>query len=147
MSPTTTTIDSVQAEDAVRQAISAVSGRDQATVKYTPTSDGNLVPSDQLVPHDGLVPSGVALTVIGVRIEEGGGTAVGTGTLMARRGLLCSDSIELCSDNDANMVCSDWTSPSGTQLTDILTYAETGAPADGPETIYVWVATDGQGYS
>lgn len=138
----TVTIDSITPEDPYRTAISAVSGRDQVTIAYTPTNDGNLYPSDNLVPDEDLVPD--VNPIIGVRIEEGGGTAVGTGTLMARRGLLCSDTLEACSDTDPNMVCTDFSSPSGTQLTDTLTYAETGAPADGPETIYVWVAASDQ---
>lgn len=120
----TTTVDSVAAEDPYRQAISAIAGRDQAIVKFTPTNS-----------------TGGAITAY--RIEMGGGTAPGTGQLMVGAGFPCSDSLAeaVCSDSDANALCTDGiNAASGAQITETVTYAETGGPADQSETIYVWVA-------
>lgn len=162
--PTTTSIDSVTTEDAAPTTaphkISAISGKNTATVKFTPTHDGNLVPCAELTPSAGLVPSehltpdealmpsdgiypGLVLPMIGVRIEEGGG-AVGAGTLMDYVGAPCSDTLLACSDSRP---CTDWSSASGVQLTRILSYAETGGPADGNQTINVYVNTEAQGWS
>lgn len=163
--PTTTSIDSVTTEDAAPTTaphkISAISGKDTATVKLTPTHDGNLVPCAELIPSEGaLVPSerltpdealapydgiypGRVQPMIGVRVEEGG-SAVGTGTLMDYVGAPCSDTLLACSDSRP---CTDWSSTSGAQLTRILSYAETGGPADGNQTINVYVNTEAQGWS
>lgn len=163
--PTTVSIDSVTTEDAAPTTapnrISAKAGKNTATVKFTPTHDGNFIPknelipqgdalrpserlnpSESLVPYDGWYP-GRQQPTIAVRIEEGG-AAVGTGRLMDRFGLVCSDAFEVCSDS---LPCSDFSSPSGTQLQKVLTYAETGAPADGDEQINIYVNTEMQGWS
>jgi hypothetical protein len=57
---------------------------------------------------------------------------------------VCSDS-EPCSDTDANKRCTEATTASGAQITETITYAETGGPADGGQTVNVYVSagTDG----
>jgi hypothetical protein len=125
---TTVTIDSVTTGDAAPTTaphrISNKATKDTATLKFTPTQSG-----------------GGAVKAYMVR--EGGATPY-TGTLLGRRGLVCSDS-ETCSDTDPNKRCTEATTASGAQITETITYAETGGPADGAQTVNVYASagTDG----
>jgi hypothetical protein len=125
---TTVTIDSVTTADAAPTTaphkISNKATKDTATLKFTPTQSG-----------------GGAVKAYMVR--EGGATPY-TGTLLGRKGLVCSDS-ETCSDTDPNKRCTEATTASGAQITEPITYSETGGPADGPQTVNVYVSagTDG----
>lgn len=140
---TTTTIDSVTTGDAAPSVaphrISNKATKDTALIAFTPTHDGQYVPCDQLIPP---WTPGVPGAIIAVKVMEGGADPY-TGTEVGRLGLVASDS-EPCSDS---LPCSDWESPSGTQLAEDVTYPETGSPADGSQTINVWVCTDRQGWS
>jgi hypothetical protein len=125
----TTTVDSVTTGDAAPTTaphkISAQGGKDQATVRFTPTNS-----------------TGHAITCW--RIERGG-SAPGTGTMMDMAGFPCSDSIPeaLCSDSDARALCTDGlASASGTQIAVTVTYVETGSPADGGYTVNVYAGSD-----
>lgn len=144
--PTTVTIDQVTTGDAAPvvapHRISNKATKDTASVTFTPTHDGVLYPSDVLIPGDDLI-LGAAQKILAVRVTDGGGISPYTGTLVGRKGLLATDQIA-CSES---LACTDWESPSGTQLSEDVTYAETGAPADGPQAIYVWVNTNKQGWS
>lgn len=146
----TTTIDSITTEDAAPTAaphrISNKAGKDHADLTFTPTDDGYWYPSENLYPDaGGGLPYGVPFTVgapgsggglfptqrapaaiTKVRIVEGGVDAE-TGTIVEE------------TDLGAGVA-------SGTQLSASVTYAETGAPADGPQTINVWVWLAGQGW-
>lgn len=125
---TTVTIDSVTTGDAVPTAaphkISNKATKDTATLKFTPVQSGGGAVKAYMVREGHITPY--------------------TGTLLGRRGLVCSDS-ETCSDTDADKRCTEATTPSGAQITETITYAETGAPADGAQTVNVYVSagTDG----
>jgi hypothetical protein len=85
----------------------------------------------------------IVFTVINTRISAymirmGGSTAY-TGTLLVRKGFVCSDS-DPCSDTDADKVCTDADFPKDSVITETITYAKTGGPADGDEVINVWGA-------
>lgn len=140
---TVTTIDSVTTEDRTPTAapfvISAQPGKNHADFTFTPTHDGQHLPGPQLVPP--FTPGG-AEPIIAVRICDGG-TSPYTGKLVGRKGLVCSES-EPCSEQ---LACSDWQSPSGTQLTEDVTYPEEAPASDGSHTINVWVCTNTQGWS
>jgi hypothetical protein len=141
--PTSVSIDSLATEDVTPAAapyrISDKPGKDHADFAFTPTHDGHYVPCAQLIPP---FTPGVPAPILAVKVMEGGVDPY-TGTEVGRLGLVCSDS-EPCSDS---LPCSGWESPSGTQLAEDVTYPETGAPADGSQTINVWVCTDRQGWS
>lgn len=140
---TSVSIDSLVTEDVAPAAapyrISNKGGKDHADFAFTPTHDGAYVPCPELIPP---WTPGVPAPILAVKAMEGGASPY-TGTVVGRFGLVCSD-LEPCSDS---LPCSDWESPSGVQLTEDVTYAETGAPADGPQQINVWVCTDRQGWS
>lgn len=142
--PTTNVIDGVTTGDAAPAAaphrISARPTKDTATFTFTPTHDGVLYPSDFLFPGDWY--PGEVQDIIAVSIREGGISAY-SGTEVGRKGLLCSPN-RVCSPS---LKCSSWRSPSGTQLAEDVKYAETGAPADGDQTINVWVNTENEGWS
>jgi hypothetical protein len=112
------TIDSVTTGDAAPTVaphrISNKSGKDTATIKFT-----------------------VINTRISAYMIRMGGSTAYTGTLLARKGFVCSES-EPCSDTDPDKVCTDLNISSGTQVTETITYAKTGAPADGDQTVNVW---------
>jgi hypothetical protein len=140
---TTVTIDSVTTGDVAPTAaphkISNKATKDTATVKFTPTHNGVYFAAPELVTP---WTPGVASKMLAYMVREGG-ASVYTGTLVGRKGLVCSES-EPCS---STLACTDWESPSGTQLTEDITYSETGGPADGGQTINVYVCTDKQGWS
>lgn len=144
--PTTVTIDSVTTADraptVAPHTISNKATKDTATALFTPTHDGTYLPKPELVPP---WTPGVAGIMLAYMVREGGSTPY-TGTIVGRKGLVCSES-EPCSDTTAPLLCTDWTSPSGTQLSEAVTYAETGGPADGSQTINVYVCTDRQGWA
>lgn len=141
--PTAVAIDSVTTADAAPAVaphrISNKATKDTATVAFTPTHDGAYYPKAELVPP---WTPGVAAVMLAYMVREGGISPY-TGTLLGRKGLVCSE-LEPCSDS---LPCTDWTSPSGTQLTEPVTYAETGGPADGAQTVNVYVCTDRQGWA
>jgi hypothetical protein len=141
---TTITIDSVTTTDAAPTTaphkISNKATKDTATLRFTPTHDGVYLAKPELVPP---WTPGVAAVMLAYMVREGGSTPY-TGTVVGRKGLVCSES-EPCSDS--TLACTDWTSPSGTQLTEGITYGETGGPADGAQTINVYVCTDRQGWA
>lgn len=144
--PTAISIDSLVTEDVAPAAapyrISAKAGKDHADFAVTATHDGVYYPCAQLVPP---FTPGLAAPIIALRITDGG-TDPYSGTVLAREGLVCSDS-EPCSDS---LPCSDWEVASGTQLVESVTYAEeaaAGTPTEGDHTINVWVCTDRQGWS
>jgi hypothetical protein len=141
--PTTVAIDSVITADAAPAVaphrISNKATKDTATVKFTPTHDGAYYPKNELIPP---WTPGVAGVMLAYVVRDGGNSPY-TGTVVGRRGLVC-DELEPCSEA---LPCSDWESPSGTQLVEDVTYTETGGPADGPQTVNVYVCTDRQGWS
>jgi hypothetical protein len=141
---TTITIDSVTTGDVAPTTaphkISNKATKDTATAKFTPTHDGVYVAAPELVTP---WTPGVAAKILAYMVREGGSSAY-TGTLVGRKGLVCSES-EPCSDT--TLACTDWDSPSGTQLTEDVTYTETGAPADSTQRMTVYVCTDRQGWS
>lgn len=114
------TIDSVTTGDAAATTaphkISNKTGKSTATVRFT--------------------PSGGAINAYMVRL---GHITPYTGTLLGRQGLVC-DEREPCS---ASLACSDYSSPSGTQIAEDITYAETGGPADGDLLVNVYVSQAG----
>lgn len=142
--PTTVSGIAVTTGDAVPTTaphrISNKASKDTATFVFTPTHDGAYYPQAELIPP---WTPGVAAAIIAIIIRDGGTTPY-TGTLVGRKGLVCNE-LEPCSD--ASLPCSDMASPSGTQLSEDVTYAETGGPADGNQTVNIWVCTDRQGWS
>lgn len=140
---TTTATIAVTTADAAPAAaphrISNKAGKDSAALSITPTHDGVYMPGDTLIPP---FTPGSAAPIIALRIMEGGTTPY-TGTLVGRKGLVC-DELEPCSES---LACSDFSSASGAAITEDVTYAETGAPADSTQTINAWLCTDKQGWS
>lgn len=132
-----TTADAVPAVAPHR--ISNKASKDSAGFVFTPTHDGAYYPKAELIPP---WTPGVAAAIIAIIIRDGGTTPY-TGTLVGRKGLVCSE-LEPCSEA---LPCSDFSSPSGTQLSEDVTYAETGGPADSTRTVNIWVCTDRQGWS
>jgi hypothetical protein len=98
--------------------ISNKATKDTATVKFTPTHDGAYYPKNELIPP---WTPGVAGVMLAYVVRDGGNSPY-TGTVVGRRGLVC-DELEPCSEA---LPCSDWESPSGTQLVEDVTYTETG---------------------
>jgi hypothetical protein len=142
--PTVVTINSVTTGDAAPSTaphrISAKPSKDTATFTFTPVHDGQAIPSESLIPP---FTPGQPRPTIAVMIRDGGATPY-SGTLVGRKGLVCSES-EPCSES---LACSDWESPSGTQLSEDVTYAEEGAtPAEGAHTVNVWTNTYGEGWA
>lgn len=124
--PTTTTIGVTTADAAPAVAphkISNKTGKSTATLVITPTSS-------------------VGRAINAIRVRLGGSTAY-TGTLVGGKGLVSSDS-EPCAEA---LACTDWSSASGAAIAEDVTYAETGGPADGAQTVNVWVATDQEGWA
>lgn len=115
-----------------------------ANVRVDSVTTADAVPTS--APHKisskaGKSSATVAFTVINTRISAymirmGGSTAY-TGTLLVRKGFVCSDG-DPCSDTDPDKVCTDIDFPKDSQVTETITYAETGGPADGDQTINVW---------
>lgn len=141
--PTATTIGVTTADAAPAVAphrISNKTGKTTATLAITPTHDGVYLVGPELVPP---WTPGAAAAIIALIIRLGGTTPY-TGTLVGRKGLVCNE-LEPCSD--ASLACSDFSSASGVAIAEDVTYTETGGPADGSQTVNVWVCTDGQGWS
>lgn len=145
---TTVTIDSITTEDAAPIVapfrISAIPGFSTATVKFTPTHDGDIYPMATLVVDEGVTPLYPAPNVrkiIGYRFRMGG-SDFKSGVDLGRKGEPCGQ--EPCS---VKRKCTSWNSDSGVQLTEVIDYAETGAPADGDQTVNIYVNTDLQGWS
>lgn len=144
---TTVTIDSVTTGDAAPVTapfrISAKATKSTATVKFTPTHDGLLFPSTALAPEEqeAIIPEGPPRKILGYRLRLGG-ASYATGVDLGHRGEVCGE--EVCSEA---RVCSEWDSPSGVQLTEVIDYAETGTLADGDYAVNLYVNTDGQGWA
>lgn len=122
---TVTTTASVSTPDAVPGSapykISRQSGKNQASVSFTPTHS-----------------AGSNITCY--RIEVGGTGAPGTGTVVERGGQPCSDNRNdmKCSDLDASMKCSDGVAlPSGVQESTAINDPSLSG-ADGAYTVYVY---------
>jgi hypothetical protein len=133
-------VTTADGSDDAPHKISNKTGKSTATFLFTPVHDGVYVAAPELVTP---WTPGVASTILAYMAREGGSSAY-TGTIVGRKGLVCSES-EPCSDS--TLACTDWESPSGTQLTEDVTYTETGAPADSTQRITVYVCTDRQGWS
>lgn len=172
--PTTTTPDSVVTEDGAPNVAPHKIGPDPshnvATVKFTPTHDGQLTPGPTtypsdgsifpandaaaagpfpddpaLYPDDGALIGGVAQDIIGYVMRENG-TDQTTGKAIDFAGSVCSAALP-CS---ARRPCSEWglRLPSGTQITRAITYAEVDdGGADGARIVRVYVLTENQGWS
>jgi hypothetical protein len=143
--PTTITIDSVTTADkaptVAPHKISNKTGKSTATFLFTPVHNGVYVAAPELVTP---WTPGVASEDPRVHGARGWQQRVhrhhrwSQGARVQRESEPCSDS---------TLACTDWDSPSGTQLTGDVTYAETGAPADSTQRITVYVCTDRQGWS
>lgn len=142
-------IDSVTTADAAPVAaphrISNKPTKSTATVAFTPIDEGLLPTADtgtdaDLLPDDvDLLPDAEAdQPILAYRFTT---NSVGPylGTEVSHRGRVATDQMA-CSES---LVCEDFESASGTQLTEQVTYAETGGPADGPLPVNVWVNFNG----
>lgn len=171
---TAITLDLISTPDAAPVAapyrISDEAGYSTATVKFTATHDGNLLPGPTVYPGDGTVfpassnaaagpfpddPAfypdegamipGVAQDIIGYVIREGG-TDQTSGKAVEFAGSVCSAALP-CS---SRRVCSEWglRVPSGTQLTTLIPYADANdGTGDGAKTMNVYILTENQGWS
>lgn len=171
---TTTILDSVTTEDArptvAPHRISNVAGYNTATVKFTATHNGDLLPGPTtypspgsiapansslalgpfpddpaFYPDDGAAINGVAQDIIGYVVREGGVDQT-TGKAVEFAGSVCSAALP-CS---ARRKCSEWgfRVPSGTQQTVVIPYADANDGAgDGAKNVTIYALTENQGWS
>jgi hypothetical protein len=169
--PTSISVDSVTTEDAAPGAaphrISDKAGWTTLTVAFTPTHDGALVPSDDLLPSDGsafpgevwpddgtypdqgAVLPGVARDVIGWEVRLGGSDAA-SGRLVERAGTRVSPSRLAGTRTRIGPAVSTpgVRSASGTQITATFDYVDANdGGGDGARTVNVYVLTESQGWS
>lgn len=170
--PTTISIDSITTEDVAPTVaphrISALGGWNTVTVKFTPTHDGQLVPTEDLLPSDGtlfpnegvypddgnypdigaLIP-GVPRDIIGWEIRVGGSDKA-SGKLVAKAGSRASATRPASSRAVTNPAVSTYgvRSPSGSQITVSFAYADANdLTGDGAKNVNVYVLTESQGWS
>jgi hypothetical protein len=171
--PTTISIDSITTEDAAPSAaphrISSQAGWSTLTVQFTPTHDGAIVPSADLLPTDGTIfpdenyypddgwypdegaiEPGVARDIIGWTIRENGSDPT-SGRVIAQNVGRCS-SARVCGSRAAlNNACSRESkarTPSGQQIATTFAYADANdGGGDGSRNVNVWALTESQGWS
>lgn len=135
-------LDSVTTTDAAPTTaphrISAISGEDSASVKFTPSHNGTLYPGPYLLPDPLLLPGG-AQRFRAWRLRMGG-IDRNTGLLLDKAGRICG---EPCGADP----CSDYSVASATQITDAIDYAETGAPGDGDYTVNIYAKPVGEDWA
>jgi hypothetical protein len=151
--PTTISIDSITTEDAAPSAaphrISSQAGWSTLTVQFTPTHDGAIVPSADLLPTDGTIfPDENYYPDDGWYPDEG---AIEPGVVIAQNVGRCS-SARVCGSRAAlNNACSRESkarTPSGQQIATTFAYADANdGGGDGSRNVNVWALTESQGWS
>lgn len=162
------TVDGVTTGDAVPAVapnrISNKATKNTATITFTPNDDGllplddvgavegllpedpgpfpseSLFPSEALYPESfGLLPDDGTSPVIAIRFMVGGTTPY-NGTEVSHKGRLATNKLA-CSEN---LTCENFEVAPNVQLTEDITYPETGGPADGPLTVSIWMNVAGE---
>ena len=132
----TVVINSVTTADAVPTStphkISNQTGKQTATVRFTPNYSGTLYPQDELFPDANLLPG--EPNIRAYRFRDGGSDHT-TGTLVSEKGKICGTDV-LCG---TGQLVDTYTAPDDVQILEDITYAETGGGADGARTINVYV--------
>lgn len=169
--PTTVTIDQVTTEDAgpsvAPYKISQQVGYTDVTVKFTPTHDGVVIPSYDLIlggslfpdedwyPDEGYYPDQGALIfgqprdIIGWEIRLGGSDRA-SGKLVAMDNDRCGTARPASTRAVTHPTAraQGLRIPSGTQITTTFTYSDADdGGADGSLTINVYALTEGQGWA
>lgn len=157
--PTKVNLDSVATADVAPavapHVISNKASKDVAQVGFTVDTKG-LQPRVGLRPGAGLKPSPSApfpgsellpgifnpgeRPVVAFRVRLGG-VSPHTGVLLGGRGTLCGDA--LCGDDFPDA----WFADGPAAVSEAVEYAETGAPADGNQTVNIWAARLGGPWS
>lgn len=135
--PGTITVTTSDRDPAVApHRISNKTGKDRAVVTIAPA--GALYPGAGLLPGAGLQP-GMTPRIVAYRVKLGG-TSPATGVELGSAGKVCGSGYRAGQTKCGHALMAS------AAVTENVDYSETGGPADGNQTVNVWVLSEGQGW-